>query len=84
MHISSKGRYVRIHRRRVGGSVPVLLSKVETKAEYGGELSSNKIVGIITPKPMQAAIEGGKLLSHIHFGSAHKKHNQNDRIKFIF
>ena len=82
-------RYIPIHKghvnirgMRIGGAVPVLLNTAEKKPEIGGELSSNKFVGIITPQPAPAITEGGRLLKHINFGHAPKK--DNERIKFIF
>ena len=77
-YIQIRGQHVHLHGgRRVGGAVPILLNNV---AKYP-EISSNKIVGVITPAGARPE-EGGRLLHHIHFGS-HKK-DENSRIKFIF
>ena len=81
-YVSIRGGHVNMRGMRVGGAVPVLLNAVEKKPEMGGGVSSNKIVGIITPKEPSAVLDGGRLLKHINFGHAPKK--ENDRIKFIF
>ena len=82
-YIPIRKGHVNMRGMRVGGAVPIVLNTVEKKPEMGGELSSNQFVGIITPQPVSAVMEGGKLLRHIHFGHAPKKDN-NERIKFIF
>ena len=74
-HVSMRGMHV-------GGSVPILLNTVEKKPDVGGALSSNQIVGIVTPQLPTSVFDGGKLLKHINFGHAQK--NDNQRIKFIF
>ena len=74
--------HVNMRGMRVGGAVPILLNSVKKQPEKGGELSSNKIVGIVSPPPPSAVLKGGQLLKHINFGHAHKK--DSERIKFIF
>jgi len=70
------GGYVQISgKRRVGGAVQ-LLNYIPKQPIS----KSNQIVGIITPQPARAEMEGA-LLKNIHFGS-HKK--DEGRIKFIF
>ena len=81
-YVSIRGGHVNMRGMRVGGAVPILLNTVEKKPEMGGGISSNKFVGIITPKEPPAILEGGQLLKHINFGHAPKK--DSERIKFIF
>ena len=77
-YVHMKGRYVHLHGgRRTGGAI--LLNSVEKDPQ--GDGNSNKIVGVITQQ-VRPAMDGGKLLKHIHFGSSHKK--DQERIKFIF
>ena len=84
-NIPMKGQLVNMRGQRVGGAVALLLDATQKKPLHGGEISSNKIVGIITPQPARSTMEGGELLKHIHFGSHPNKHNNNnERIKFIF
>lgn len=75
--------HVSIHGKQVGGAIPQLLSHIRKHPERrGGEISSNQIVGIITPPQAAPVLQGGQLLKHIHFGHAPKK--DEARIKFIF
>jgi hypothetical protein len=81
-YISTRRGQVNIRGRHIGGAVPVVLNTVEKKPVFGGEITSNTIVGIITPQEAKPTIDGGKILKHMHFGHASKK--DNDRIHFLF
>ena len=74
----SHGGYVRIHKKRVGGAVPLLNHIPKQPLSV-----SNKFVGIITPQHARPDV-GGALLKNIDFGSQKKEADQNSRIKFIF
>ena len=83
----SNHRFIPIHKGHVklrgfhiGGAVPVRLHAREPVV--GGDVGSNKVVGIITPESPKPTVDGGKLLKHLHFGDAPKK--DNERIKFLF
>ena len=80
----------------IRGGATLLLTKPSTVV--GGELSSNKIVGITSPSPKVApplpytpflkptSLEGGELLNKISQLSFQKnaRHQKRDNIKFVF
>jgi len=79
----------------VGGAVPLLLNRVRRTAEkMGGSIGSNRIVGIMSPAPIQnnAQIVGGDLLNTISFaknagrklGLGVKIPKAPSNIKFLF
>ena len=82
-YISTRRGHVNISGMHIGGAVPILRHSVHKyPVTKGGEVGSNKIVGLVTPQADPVILEGGKLLKHINFGHAPK--NDSQRIKFIF
>ena len=80
-----------------GGAVVLLKPNISVKPEVvkGGDVGSNRIVGIISPPPPIKSIEsmakatppivfkGGELLNAISFAK-NKNANKRDNIKFVF
>ena len=89
--IKSKGSLVERNDKFISGG-HLLLAHIKKEPIVGKGISSNKIVGIVSPAPSQGGAIlktnhhmtalGGELLNKINFGTS--KSNKRDNIKFIF
>ena len=95
--VSRRGNLINMSPAAKGGAVYLLKPNISVKPEVvkGGDVGSNRIVGIISPPPPFKSIEsmskptppivfqGGDLLNAISFAK-NKNDNKRDNIKFVF